>query len=84
MVRAYTVGNNKNKGYAGILPLCDKCKLHHHSPCTVKCGNCKKVGHQAKDFWTPTTVTCYGCGEKGHTKRYYPELENVNGYGEAR
>ncbi|GKE19247.1 hypothetical protein Tco_1426824, partial [Tanacetum coccineum] len=49
--RAYKVGNNKNKGYARILPLCDKCKLHHHGSCPVRCGNCKKVGHQARDFW---------------------------------
>ncbi|GJW09804.1 reverse transcriptase domain-containing protein [Tanacetum coccineum] len=84
VVRAYMVGNNKNKGYARILPLCDKCKLHHHGPCPLKCENCKKVGHQAKHCWTPTTVTCYGCGGKGHTKRYYPELENVNGDKEAR
>ncbi|GKE99610.1 reverse transcriptase domain-containing protein [Tanacetum coccineum] len=72
MVRAYTVGNNKNKGYAGILPLCDKCKLHHHGPCPVRCGNCKKVGHQARDCWASTTITCYGCGGKGYTKRYFP------------
>ncbi|GJV35488.1 putative reverse transcriptase domain-containing protein [Tanacetum coccineum] len=44
-VRAYTVGNSKNKGYARILPLCDKCKLHHHGPFLVRCGNCTKVGH---------------------------------------
>ncbi|GJQ92786.1 hypothetical protein Tco_0003925 [Tanacetum coccineum] len=43
--RAYKVENNKNKGYAGILPLCDKCKLHHHGPCPNICRNCKKVGH---------------------------------------
>nr|GEX52941.1 reverse transcriptase domain-containing protein [Tanacetum cinerariifolium] len=84
MVRAYTVGNNKNKGYARILPLCDKCKLHHHGPCPIKCGNYKKVGHQAKDYWTPTTVTCYGCRGKGHTKRCCPELGNQNGDREAR
>ncbi|GJU92214.1 putative reverse transcriptase domain-containing protein [Tanacetum coccineum] len=84
VARAYTVGNNKNKGYVGILPLCDKYKLHHHGSCPVRCGNCKKVGHQARDCWAPTTMTCYGCGEKGHTKRYCLELENVNGDGEAR
>ncbi|GJR09576.1 putative reverse transcriptase domain-containing protein [Tanacetum coccineum] len=61
---AYTVGNNKNKGYAGILPLCDKCKLHHHGPCPVRCGNCKKVDHQARDCWASTTMTCYRCGGK--------------------
>ncbi|GJR15392.1 putative reverse transcriptase domain-containing protein [Tanacetum coccineum] len=84
VARAYMVGNNKNKGYARILPLCDKCKLHHHGPCPVRCGNCKKVGHQARDCWASTTMTCYGCGGKGHTKRYCPELGNQNGDGEAR
>ncbi|GKA56409.1 putative reverse transcriptase domain-containing protein [Tanacetum coccineum] len=44
VLRAYTVGNNNKKGYARILPLCEKCKLHHHGPCPVKCGNYKKVG----------------------------------------
>ncbi|GJT79631.1 hypothetical protein Tco_1053973, partial [Tanacetum coccineum] len=56
------------RGYVGTLPPCDKCKLHHHGPCPIKYGNCKKVDHQVRDGWTPTTVTCYGCGEKGHTK----------------
>ncbi|GJW63547.1 putative reverse transcriptase domain-containing protein [Tanacetum coccineum] len=70
--------------YTGTLPLCDKCKLHHHGPCPVRCGNSKKVGHQARDCWTPTLVTCYGCRGKGHTKRYYPGLENQNGDEEAR
>ncbi|GKE28949.1 hypothetical protein Tco_1444333 [Tanacetum coccineum] len=32
VARSYMVRNNKNKGYAGILPLCE-------------CGNCKKVDH---------------------------------------
>ncbi|GJZ02389.1 putative reverse transcriptase domain-containing protein [Tanacetum coccineum] len=84
VARAYTVRNNKNKGYAGILPLCNKCKLHHHGPCPVRCGNCKKVGHQARDCWASTTMTCYRCGGKGHTKRYSLELGNQNGDGEAR
>nr|GEX37227.1 hypothetical protein [Tanacetum cinerariifolium] len=84
MVRAYTVENNYKKGYAGILPLCDKCKIHHHGPCPVKYGNYKKVGHQARDCWASTTMTCYGCEGKGHTKRYYPELGNQNRDGEAR
>ncbi|GKC42676.1 putative reverse transcriptase domain-containing protein, partial [Tanacetum coccineum] len=68
VARAYTVGNNKNKGYARILTLYDKCKLHYHGPCPVRCGNCKKVGHQARDCWASTTMTCYGYGGKGHTK----------------
>ncbi|GJQ89612.1 putative reverse transcriptase domain-containing protein [Tanacetum coccineum] len=42
----YTTGNNKKRGYAGNLPYCNKYKLHHVGPCTVKCSNCKKCGRQ--------------------------------------
>nr|GFB62548.1 hypothetical protein [Tanacetum cinerariifolium] len=77
VARVYTVGNNKNKGYAGILPLYDKCKLHHHRPCPVRCGNCKKVGHQARECWASTMMTCYGYGGKGNTKReFYDGIED--------
>ncbi|GKA02690.1 putative reverse transcriptase domain-containing protein [Tanacetum coccineum] len=49
VARAYTAGANKKKAYAGSLPYYNKCKLHHAGPCTVKCNNCKKVGHMARD-----------------------------------
>ncbi|GKC67998.1 putative reverse transcriptase domain-containing protein [Tanacetum coccineum] len=49
VARAYTAGNNERKGYVGPLPYCNKCRLHHEGLCTVRCGNCKKVGHQTKD-----------------------------------
>ncbi|GKC99290.1 putative reverse transcriptase domain-containing protein [Tanacetum coccineum] len=45
VARAYTAGNNERKPYNGPLPLCNKCKLHHEGPCTVRCGKCNKVGH---------------------------------------
>nr|GEV43429.1 putative reverse transcriptase domain-containing protein [Tanacetum cinerariifolium] len=48
VVRAYTVRNNERKGYVGSLPYCSKCKLHHKGLCTIRCGNCKKVGHQTR------------------------------------
>ncbi|GJS35253.1 reverse transcriptase domain-containing protein [Tanacetum coccineum] len=47
--RAYTSGNNEKKGYVGSLPYCNKCKLHHARPCTVRCRNCKRVGHMTRD-----------------------------------
>ncbi|GJQ89663.1 putative reverse transcriptase domain-containing protein [Tanacetum coccineum] len=47
--RSYTAGNNEKKGYVGSLPYCNKCKLHHGGPCTMRCGNYKRVGHMARD-----------------------------------
>ncbi|GJV08568.1 putative reverse transcriptase domain-containing protein [Tanacetum coccineum] len=48
--RAYTAGNNEKKGYVGSLPYCNKCKMHHAGSCTMRCGNCKRVGHMARDL----------------------------------
>ncbi|GJY03656.1 hypothetical protein Tco_0369596 [Tanacetum coccineum] len=42
---AYAVVPMKGKGYAGNLPVCNRCKLHHIGPCTVKCRNYQKIGH---------------------------------------
>ncbi|GJY53073.1 hypothetical protein Tco_0444737, partial [Tanacetum coccineum] len=39
VARAYTARNNEKKGYVGSLPYCNKCKLHHAGPCTIRCGN---------------------------------------------
>nr|GFC33582.1 reverse transcriptase domain-containing protein [Tanacetum cinerariifolium] len=50
------------------------CKLHYSGPCTVKCGNCKKVGHIIQNCGTPATAknqrtrTCYECGSLRHYK----------------
>ncbi|GKC80399.1 reverse transcriptase domain-containing protein [Tanacetum coccineum] len=40
---------NGNRGYNGPHPLCRKCTLHHTGPCTIKCQNCYKVGHQTRN-----------------------------------
>ncbi|GKE42446.1 putative reverse transcriptase domain-containing protein [Tanacetum coccineum] len=89
--RAYTAGNNEKRGYAGPLPFCNKCKLHHEGKCTVRCSNCKKVGHMARDcearVATTTrgapepnqkVVTCYECGRQGHYRSDCPKLKNQN------
>ncbi|GKA65741.1 hypothetical protein Tco_0765448 [Tanacetum coccineum] len=58
VARAYTVGNNvERKGYVGALPYRDKCILHHEGPCTVKCGNCKRVGHMTMDCKVAVAAT---------------------------
>nr|GEY35120.1 putative reverse transcriptase domain-containing protein [Tanacetum cinerariifolium] len=46
--RAYTTRNNERKGYVGSFPYCNKCKLHHEGLCTIRCRNCKKIGHHTR------------------------------------
>ncbi|GJU26046.1 reverse transcriptase domain-containing protein, partial [Tanacetum coccineum] len=47
--RHETFKANGNRGYNGPYPLCRKCTLHHTRPCTVRCQNCNKVGHQTRN-----------------------------------
>ncbi|GKC11283.1 reverse transcriptase domain-containing protein [Tanacetum coccineum] len=75
-VRAYAATLSENNRYAGNLPLCRKCALHHVGPCTVKYNTCNKVSHLTKNCKNkgPTTgsnlllvtVTCHVYGKKGH------------------
>ncbi|GJV22721.1 putative reverse transcriptase domain-containing protein [Tanacetum coccineum] len=82
--RAHTTRPINKKAYAGSLPLCNQCKFHHNGPCTVKCGNCKKVGHITQNCRTPTTarnqrtLTCYECGSLGHYKSNCPIVKFQN------
>nr|GEV13485.1 hypothetical protein [Tanacetum cinerariifolium] len=75
VARAVTSSNSEKIGYAGSLRYCNKCRLHHKGPCTMKCTNCKKVGHMVWDCKTVVVVvqtqrapmvdqrvvTCFGC-----------------------
>ncbi|GKF07740.1 putative reverse transcriptase domain-containing protein, partial [Tanacetum coccineum] len=91
VTRAYTAGNNEKKGYVRSLPYCNKCKLHHAGPCTMRCGNRKRVGHITRDctaIVTPNTqrapignqpgIVCYECGRPGHFRKDCPKLRNRN------
>ncbi|GJW09807.1 putative reverse transcriptase domain-containing protein, partial [Tanacetum coccineum] len=79
------------KGYVGSLPYCNKCKLHHAGPCTVRCGNCKRVSHITRDCTTTVTpntqrdpvgnqpgIICYECGRPGHFRKDCPKLRDQN------
>ncbi|GKA22208.1 putative reverse transcriptase domain-containing protein [Tanacetum coccineum] len=76
--------SGERKEYAGTLPLCNKCKFHHNGQCTVKCANCKKVGHLTRDCRSLVATnnqrnpTCYECGNQGHYRSDCLELKNQN------
>ncbi|GKF11441.1 putative reverse transcriptase domain-containing protein, partial [Tanacetum coccineum] len=90
--RACMAGNNERKPYNGSLPFCNKCKLHHEGPCTVRCGKCNKVGHLTRDckVTNSTTstqrgqvvnqrvVTYFECGRQGHFRSDCPKLKDQN------
>nr|GEU49938.1 putative reverse transcriptase domain-containing protein [Tanacetum cinerariifolium] len=45
------------KPYNEPLPLCNKCKLHHKRPYTMRCGKCNKVGHMTRDCKVTNSTT---------------------------
>ncbi|GJU48952.1 reverse transcriptase domain-containing protein [Tanacetum coccineum] len=91
-VRAYAATPPGNNRYAGDLPLCKRCNLHHTGPCTGKCNICNKVGYLSKNCRSkkpatesnqlPVTVICHACGEKGHYTNQCRKT-NINAQGRA-
>ncbi|GJV36698.1 putative reverse transcriptase domain-containing protein [Tanacetum coccineum] len=91
-VKAYATTSTENSRYAGNLPLCRKCDLHHTGPCTVKCNTCNKVGHLTKNYrkkrpstgsnQLPVIIICHACGEKGHYTNQCRKT-NINSQGRA-
>ncbi|GJS71555.1 putative reverse transcriptase domain-containing protein [Tanacetum coccineum] len=83
--RAYAAAPAGGKIYAGNLPKCNRCNLHHHGACPQKCQRCQRIGHMEKDCRVRLqgagndflqNVTCFGCGEKGHFKDKCPKSGN--------
>ncbi|GKE75126.1 reverse transcriptase domain-containing protein [Tanacetum coccineum] len=87
---AYTVGSGEKKEYTRTLPLYNRCKLYHNGLCTVKFGNCMKVGHMTRDCRNPVvskkqiTLTCFECGNKGHYRSDFLKLKNQNHGNQAK
>ncbi|GJY65040.1 putative reverse transcriptase domain-containing protein [Tanacetum coccineum] len=98
VARAYVAGNNEKREYKGTLPFCNKCKLHHVGPCTIRCRKCNKIGHLTRNckVTNSTTsthrgqmvnqrvVTCFECGAQGHYRKDYPKIKNQNRVDKAR
>ncbi|GKD08704.1 putative reverse transcriptase domain-containing protein, partial [Tanacetum coccineum] len=90
---AICIANNlmdqKLKGYARSAE--HKRRLHHEGLSTIRCGNCKRVGHLTRDCTTAVAlniqratvrnqlgVICYECGRPGHFRKDCPKLRNQN------
>nr|GEW16993.1 hypothetical protein [Tanacetum cinerariifolium] len=90
--RAYAARNNERKPYNGPLPLCNKCKLRHEGPCTMRCGKCNKIRHLTRDYKVTNSttstdrgqvvnqrvLTCFECGRKRHYMSDCPKLKDQN------
>ncbi|GKE26372.1 putative reverse transcriptase domain-containing protein, partial [Tanacetum coccineum] len=66
-------------------------RLHHEGPCTIRCGNCKRVGHMTRDCMAVVVLNtqravvrnqpgifCYECGRPIHFKKDCTKLRNQN------
>ncbi|GJR34439.1 putative reverse transcriptase domain-containing protein [Tanacetum coccineum] len=88
--RAYAAAPAEGRVYAGTLPKCNQCNLHHHGPCPPRCRKCQRIGHMEKDCRAILPgagtiplqdMTCFGCGEKGHFRDRCPKGRNQQNVG---
>ncbi|GKA98525.1 putative reverse transcriptase domain-containing protein, partial [Tanacetum coccineum] len=84
-VKAYAAALADGKVYAGRLPKCNRCSLHHHGQCPPECRRCQRTGHLEEDCRAGLPgagvvplqdVICFRCGEKGHFKNRCPKGMN--------
>ncbi|GKC33433.1 putative reverse transcriptase domain-containing protein [Tanacetum coccineum] len=67
-LKGYARSAENKRRYVGSLPYCNKCKLHHAEPYTVRCGN----------FGNQPGIVCYECERPGHFSKDCPKLRNQN------
>ncbi|GJT40367.1 putative reverse transcriptase domain-containing protein [Tanacetum coccineum] len=88
--RAYAAAPAEGRVYAGNLPKCNRCNLHHHGSCPLKCRRCQMMDHIEKDCRARLqgagdnslqNVTFFACGEKGRYRNRCPKARNQQNEG---
>nr|GEU47750.1 hypothetical protein [Tanacetum cinerariifolium] len=73
--RALTTAHNARANQTGIAPKCNHCGRCHFDQCPLKCENCRRIRHKAKECQSKNVasgaavkpnVVCYRCGKRGH------------------
>nr|GEW88005.1 hypothetical protein [Tanacetum cinerariifolium] len=72
--RALTTTQNKGANQTRIAPKCNRCGRCHFDQFLLKCENCGRMRHKAKDCRSKnlasgatihSNIVCYECGERG-------------------
>nr|GFA40743.1 hypothetical protein [Tanacetum cinerariifolium] len=79
VVWAYTAGPRDKKPYGGTKPLCPKCNYHHDGPCALKCTNCKKIGHLARECKGRPATTNNNNSNQNNNNNHRAQGENARG-----
>ncbi|GJU90952.1 putative reverse transcriptase domain-containing protein [Tanacetum coccineum] len=86
--RAMTAAQNNVADQGGPPPKCDRCGVCHFGNCPMKCNQCNKRGHRARDCRAKGVVTganaqplraCYECGDINHDRSRCPNLADRRG-----
>ncbi|GJT00092.1 putative reverse transcriptase domain-containing protein [Tanacetum coccineum] len=86
--RAMTAAQNNVADQGGPAPKCDRCGVCHFGNCPVKCNQCNKRGHRARDCRAKGVATganaqpiraCYECGDRNHDRSRCPNLADRRG-----
>nr|GEX57197.1 hypothetical protein [Tanacetum cinerariifolium] len=79
--KAYAATPAKGKTYAGNLPKCNRCNLHHIGRCPLKCQRCQRMGHIEADYRTRLPGADDNPLRNGHLRYQCPKGRNQRNEG---